>query len=511
VHAIVLAGKEHGIMRSGLNRFVLCLLIVSVLMPQLASFAPHSALAQTASTTATTTDRLNLRAGPALSYGVITVIPLGARVTLTGQDTNGYRAATYNGRSGWAFATYLSIDAPSPSPNDIATTTDRLNLRSGPGTSFGVVTILPIAAIVTLTGETRNGYRSVTWGAYSGWVSSAYLDFGSTPAPEPEPIPDANASTTDALNLRTGPGTAYSVILVMPRGSRVVLTGQRTNGYRAVTYNGRSGWAAEAYIAVDGTVPLPTETARTTDRLNLRAAPETSSPVLTVIPGGAAVTLTGQRSNGFRSVKYNGYTGWAFDAYLTTATTPTPAPTPTPPPVPAAPFDVTNTIIGPSRGSAAQAIAFARRVGAGRMDEVERYINEIYRYAPQIGFDPAILVAQSALETGYWKSDWWRLRLNPAGLGITGDPAQESGSPIFASGTMAARAQMAHMHAEVIGNAQPLPQTLQGIDPTYQRVFAAGWAGTIRTLQDLSGTWAVDPLYAEKIVRVAKELYPSVT
>jgi hypothetical protein len=70
---------------------------------------------------------------------------------------------------------------------------------------------------------------------------------------------------------------------------------------------------------------------------------------------------------------------------------------------------------------------------------------------------------------------------------------------------------MAHMHAEVIGNAQPLPQTLQGIDPTYQRVFAAGWAGTIRTLQDLSGTWAVDPLYAEKIVRVAKELYPSVT
>ena len=65
------------------------------------------------------------------------------------------------------------------------------------------------------------------------------------------------------------------------------------------------------------------------------------------------------------------------------------------------------------------------------MDEVERYIREVYRLGPQIGFDPAILVAQSALETNYWRDDWWALRLNPAGLGITGDPAQESASPTF--------------------------------------------------------------------------------
>ena len=150
----------------------------------------------------------------------------------------------------------------------------------------------------------------------------------------------------------------------------------------------------------------------------------------------------------------------------------------------------------------------ARSTGSKRLDEVERYVTEVYRVAPQLGFDPALIVAQSALETGYWKSDWWELRLNPAGIGITGHPEQENASPTFANGTMAARAQLAHMHAEVYGNARTLPQILQGVDPTYQRVFEAGWAGTIRTLEDLSGTWAVDPNYHLKIVRVARELFP---
>lgn len=139
------------------------------------------------------------------------------------------------------------------------------------------------------------------------------------------------------------------------------------------------------------------------------------------------------------------------------------------------------------------------------MDEVELYIREIYRFAPTIGMDPAILIAQSALETGYWKSERWVSELNPAGLGITGNPGDRY--DFFESGTISARAQMAHMHAEVYGRSQPLPSILQGVDATYENVFQAGWAGTIVTIQDLSGTWAVDKEYHHKIVRVAIEIY----
>jgi len=99
------------------------------------------------------------------------------------------------------------------------------------------------------------------------------------------------------------------------------------------------------------------------------------------------------------------------------------------------------------------------------------------------------------------------LGLTSAGLGVIGDPTQNAASPTFASGTMAARAQSAHMHAEVFGSSRPLQAVLQGVDPTYQRVFKAGWAGTIRTIADLAGTWAADSDYDTKLMRKANEIY----
>ncbi len=466
------------------------------------------------STQATTTDRLNLRSGPSLADGVIAVLPRGAKITLAGKAQNGFSAVSWNGRTGWAFTTYLSQEAPPPTPTTTATTTDRLNLRSGPSLADGIRAVLPGGAVVTVTGATSNGFRPVVWNGYEGWAYAQFLTTGTAsapgPAPAPAPEPAPNGVTTDALNLRSGPGSSYPVLTVMPRGAKIALTGKTSNGYTSVSWEGRSGWAHSDWIAADGAVPVPRKTGRTTDTLNLRSGPATTYTVLAVLPASATVTLTGQTSNGFHAVSWNGKEGWAFSAYLDTGDTPAPVPEPEPQPAPAPdpdgiPFDVTNAIAGPTRGSANEAIALARRAGSKRIGEVEAYIREVYRLAPQIGFDPALIVSQSALETGYWKSDQWNDNLNPAGLGITGQPDQVSS--LFPSGTVSARAQLAHMHAEVFGDTRPLPAALQGVDPTYQNVFRAGWAGTVRTLDDLAGTWAIDPEYASKIVRVAGEIF----
>jgi len=452
-----------------------------------------------AQATATATDYLNLRSGPTLSATVLAVIPKGGTVTLTGGQNNGFSTVSYIGVSGWAFTTYLAIDAPPAAPNGAAVVTEALNLRSGSDLAYGVLIVMPAGAVVTLTGQQANGFLSLTYGGYSGWAHRDYLRVEAVPAPAPTPA--GTAVTTDALNLRTGAGISFPVITVMPVGTRVVLTGQQVNGFHSMSLDGRNGWAASEFLAADGTAPAPQILATVNDDLNLRSGPATAYGVLAVMPRGAQVALTGQVNNGFHGVAYNGVAGWAFSTYLDLPVAPVP------PPSPPVEFAGTNAIVGPARGNADLVIGFARRAGARRMDEVERYIREVYRLAPQIGFDPAIIVSQSALETGYWKSDWWVARLNPSGLGVTGTPWQESASPIFPNGTASARAQLAHMHAEVFGNARALPAELQGADPTYQRVFEAGWAGTIRTIQDLSGTWAVDTQYHVKIVRVAREIY----
>lgn len=518
--------------------------------------------------TAVTTDALNMRAGAGTSYSVLTVMPLGATVSLTGQSANGFYGVTWNGKTGWASAEYLRVNSgqtpapttpaptqPPASGGKTAVATDDLNMRTGAGLGNPVLLVIPRGATVTLTGQASNGYLQVTYSGRTGWSAQDWLrvSSGSVPVPTPTPTPappvtstKGTGITTDALNMRSGAATTYPVILVIPVSATVQLTGKSSGSFLEVSYSGKTGWAHRDWITPKDTETRPTSSARVTETLNMRSGPATTYDVITVMPAGATVVLTGQQSNGFHSVSYNGKTGWAFSTYLdiTPATAPQPtmpptpiptqalptpvptvapqptatAPIPTPNPVTVLPkpwpeiqsnqgYHWTNTIQGPVRGTAVQAIAFAQRHGALRMDEVEKYINEIYRFAPEIGLDPSLLVSQSALETGYWKSYWWEERLNPAGLQINDDPSTHGASPGFESGTVSARAQMAHMHAEVYGDREPLPAVLQGVDIGYENVFKAGWAGDIVTLEDLGGTWATDTSYGFKIARVAAEIF----
>src|SRR5262245_23185558 len=96
---------------------------------------------------------------------------------------------------------------------------------------------------------------------------------------------------------------------------------------------------------------------------------------------------------------------------------------------------VSDTILGAARGTAAGAIAAANANGAHRFGEVTAYAKEAFRLAPLVGLDPSIAVSQSAHETDYWRSGWWLERLNPAGIGITGDPAQNAQSHTWTNGT----------------------------------------------------------------------------
>jgi flagellum-specific peptidoglycan hydrolase FlgJ len=137
---------------------------------------------------------------------------------------------------------------------------------------------------------------------------------------------------------------------------------------------------------------------------------------------------------------------------------------------------------------------------------VQAYVAEVYRLAPLVGLDPAIVVAQSAHESGYWQSEIWVEHLNPAGIGVTGPNVP---SPTWGSGEDAARAQIVHLYlyaAGEIGPGHPLEPYL-ALDPRYEAALGAGRAASARTIADLSGRWATDPLYADGIARVGNELF----
>ena len=94
----------------------------------------------------------------------------------------------------------------------------------------------------------------------------------------------------------------------------------------------------------------------------------------------------------------------------------------------------TDPTMAPPRGTPEKVLRWAQDNDATPITATRDYIYEVYRLAPLVGIDPAIVIAQSALETADWTSFYWKNHLNPAGIGIT-----YSGAPSYTwpSGTAA--------------------------------------------------------------------------
>ncbi|MBK7857676.1 MAG: SH3 domain-containing protein [Archangiaceae bacterium] len=78
-------------------------------------------------------------------------------------------------------------------------------------------------------------------------------------------------ATTGNLNLRTGPGTSYSIRLVIPKGAHVVTqSAAASNGWYNIKYNGTIGWSSGTYLKLVST-PAVSITANTRDGAIQRA------------------------------------------------------------------------------------------------------------------------------------------------------------------------------------------------------------------------------------------------
>jgi uncharacterized protein YraI len=227
---------------------------------------PGSALSQEtgeSAWTAITTSDLNIRSGPSASDPVITVMPYGTTVTVTGAGQSGFLPVSWDGISGWSSADYLTESAPADSGTASETGTAQavsfLNFRTGPGTGYGIISVIPDGATVTLTGQSSDGFVSVAYEGYDGWVSADYVTTGtsaSAPAPEPDAPAVSSMVTTSSLNMRSDADLSATVITVLPAGAEVSVTGAGQNGFLPVSYDGHSGWASADFLQ-GGSAPAP--------------------------------------------------------------------------------------------------------------------------------------------------------------------------------------------------------------------------------------------------------------
>ncbi|MDO4173371.1 MAG: SH3 domain-containing protein [Eubacteriales bacterium] len=135
-----------------------------------------------------------------------------------------------------------------------ATANTSVNVRSGAGNNYPVVTCVSKGQSVTVNGSSGN-WTKVTANGKSGYIYNKYLSNGSSSNPSSgtssTPSTTSTSSTTVystlSLNVRSGPGTKYGVVTTMSKGQSATKVGVSGNWYQ-VKVNGKTGYVSSKYV-----------------------------------------------------------------------------------------------------------------------------------------------------------------------------------------------------------------------------------------------------------------------
>jgi uncharacterized protein YraI len=176
------------------------------------------------------------------------------------------------------------------------------------------------------------------------------------------PAPTAQATTAPALtastgffatadfrvNVRSGPGTQYTILGQVRSADAVDITGRSENSqWLRVNFNGQEGWVSAALFTVTGDVATAsvaeagatavlrnptgstggasTTTGASGDVVvvtrvnsNMRSAPSITADLITTIPFNTTLTVIGRNeNNNWVQVTYENQTGWISSGLLT--------------------------------------------------------------------------------------------------------------------------------------------------------------------------------------------------
>ena len=127
-----------------------------------------------------------------------------------------------------------------------------------------VVELAQEAAPVTVAPETA--------AAETMAVETAPAETLPAPAASPGEVP-ANPVTTADLNLRAGPSFGDAVLMVIPAGAALAPTGEWSQGFVGVTYEGNYGWVDSGWLAAGEPAPQTAPEATKDVALLQEAAP----------------------------------------------------------------------------------------------------------------------------------------------------------------------------------------------------------------------------------------------
>ncbi len=128
----------------------------------------------------------------------------------------------------------LSAEVAAKAP-PLATTVLDTAVYATPDLNGGVIGAVPLGTEVELTGDAAPGFLAVYFGDGVAWVPAQYLTTCIRPGID-------TAVAIQDTPLLEAPMRDAEVILTVPEGAAVILTGATVDGYDAAAHEGAGGW-----------------------------------------------------------------------------------------------------------------------------------------------------------------------------------------------------------------------------------------------------------------------------
>ncbi|MDM0497336.1 SH3 domain-containing protein [Clostridium perfringens] len=281
---------------------------------------------------------LNMRSGPGSNYGVIGTLRNNDKVEII-KEVDGWYEIKFNGKVGYVSSQYIKIvdnesseekpvepEKPSVSVNKqgVVKVNSALNMRSGPGSNYGVIGTLRNNDKVEIIKEV-DGWYEIKFNGKVGYVSSQYIKVVDNESSEEKPVEPEKPSVSvnkqgivkvnSALNMRSGPGSNYGVIGTLRNNDKVEII-KEVDGWYEIRFNGKVGYVSKSYITIvnegannetESVIKEGTVYGVSTN-LNVRTGPGTSYQVVGYLLSGDKVKILGEE-NGWYKVQFNASTG----------------------------------------------------------------------------------------------------------------------------------------------------------------------------------------------------------
>ncbi len=268
---------------------------------------------------------VRMRSGPGTSYSVLGMYNYGTEMSVIGVSYDWYKV-NYGGTVGYVrsdLMTFISAsDSDSSSTDGVGTVTgSSVRMRSGPGVSYSILTVFDKGTAVTVNGQSGNWYK-ISYNGMDGYISATYLSVvngGNSSDTTPSGL-GTGTVTGSSVRMRTGPGTSYSIIDTLAKGTSITVISQSGSWYE-ISYGGYTGYMSGTYVSLNSDNSNNNSDSNlgtgivTGSGVRLRTGPGTSYSIITNLNYGNTVTVTGTSGNWY-SVDYNGTSGYMSMDYI---------------------------------------------------------------------------------------------------------------------------------------------------------------------------------------------------